>query len=364
MKNFNDNKHCVILAGGKGKRLWPASRENRPKQFLDFFSTGRTLLQTTYDRMASIIKAQNIIITTIEEYASLIKEQLPEVPETNILCEPVSRNTAPSVAWALCRILHRNANAEVAIVPSDQMVTDEKAFCNDIACGFDCVTANDTVLAMGVKPSRPEPGYGYIQKDGQCLSHKIYGVKSFTEKPQREFAQMFMKSGEFLWNTGMFIAKGEHLWNCLCKIFPPVLREIESKEGEYSIAREEHLVEERYSVYPNLSIDYAILEKTKGVCIMQCSFGWADLGTWHSMYETMSRCNGDNVVLSEKVLLDDCKGNIIKIPDDHIAILNGLDGYIVAEKGNVLLVCKKEDSSALIRKYVNEVQMKDGEKFI
>ncbi len=364
MEKFNDSNYCIVLAGGKGKRLWPASRENRPKQFLDFFSTGRSLLQATFDRMVSVIPAKNIIITTNIEYTGLVKEQLPEIYETNILSEPVSRNTAPSVAWALHRILHQNERARVVIVPSDQMITDENAFRHDVTCGLDWVTANGNILAMGVKPSRPEPGYGYIQKDGVKLTDCIYSVKSFTEKPEREFAKMFMNSGEFLWNTGMFIARGEHLWNCLCDIFPPVLRALDNGDKGYSIAREESCIEERYSVYPNLSIDYAILEKTKGVSLMQCSFGWADLGTWHSMYETMSRGEGDNVVLSNKVLLDKCHGNIIKMPDDHIAILNGLNGYIVAEKGNVLLVCKKEDSSALIRKYVNEVQIKEGEKFM
>lgn len=364
MEKLNDNNYCVILAGGKGKRLWPVSREDSPKQFLDFFSTGHTLLQSTFDRIRAVIPQENILIATHSDYVTLVKEQLPDVAEQNILSEPVARNTTPSVAWAACRIMHRNKKARLAVVPSDQMITDETAFATDMLRGLEWAATHDAPLAMGVKPSRPEPGYGYIQKGDEAEIDGIFKVKSFTEKPEREFAKMFMESGEFLWNTGMFLARCEVLGDCLKSVFPPVLSTLDTAAEGYSVELEEKCIEENYPVYPNLSIDYALLEKYDGASLMQCSFGWADLGTWHSMYETMSRVEGDNVVLSSKVLADKCKGNIIKIPDDHIAVLNGLDGYIVAEKGNVLLVCKKEDSSALIRKYINAVQMKDGDTFI
>lgn len=365
MENINKNNYCLILAGGKGKRLWPVSREDMPKQFLDFFSVGKTLLQQTYERMAKIIDAKNIIVATNREYVKLVAEQLPDMPEENILAEPVNRNTAPSVAWATCRILHRNQDANLVVVPSDQMIVNEESFDKNVLTGLDWVALNDGLLTMGIKPTRPEPGYGYIQISDEKISEEnISRVKSFTEKPEREFAKMFMQSGEFYWNTGLFLARCSYLRECLKKIFPPVLRTIDSDDVDYSVEKEEKCIEEHYSVYPNLSIDYGILEKSDNVYVMQCSFGWADLGTWHSMYETMSRGAGDNVVLSKKVLLDKCTGNIVKLPDDHIAVLNGLDGYIVAEKGNVLLVCKKEDSSALVRKYINEVQMEHGEEFL
>lgn len=365
MERLNKNNYCLILAGGKGKRLWPVSRENMPKQFLDFFSVGKTMLQQTYERMEKLVDSNNIIVATNREYVELVAEQLPDVPKENILAEPVNRNTAPSVAWATCRILHRNPDANLVVVPSDQMIVNEDSFGNDILTGLDWVARNDGLLTMGVKPTRPEPGYGYIQiGDGNNPESNICKVKSFTEKPEREFAKMFMQSGEFYWNTGLFLARCLYLRECLKKIFPPVLRIIDSDDVDYSVEKEEKCIEEHYSVYPNLSIDYGILEKSNNVYVMQCSFGWADLGTWHSMYETMSRGAEDNVVLSKKVMLDKCTGNIVKLPDDHIAVLNGLDGYIVVEKGNVLLVCKKEDSSALIRKYINEVQMEQGEEFL
>ncbi len=362
MKNYNDNDYCLILAGGKGKRLWPVSREAMPKQFLDFFSTGQTMLQQTFQRMAKFISPQNILVATNRDYVLLVKEQLPEVAEENILAEPVNRNTAPSVSWATCRILHRNSEARLVVVPSDQMIINEERFEADVEEGLLWVAEHDSLLTMGVKPTRPEPGYGYIQIGDGEPEGNIYKVKSFTEKPEREFAKMFMESGEFYWNTGLFLARCEYLRECLKKIFPPVLRSVDDEE--YTLEKEERCIEEHYSVYPNLSIDYGVLEKSDNVNVMRCSFGWADLGTWHSMYETMSKGEGDNVVLSDKVLLDKCRNNIVKLPDDHIAVLNSLDGYIVAEKGNVLLVCKKEDSSALVRKYINEVQMDEGDDFM
>lgn len=364
MKDNNKNNYCVILAGGKGKRLWPVSRENTPKQFLDFFSTGRTMLQQTYDRLTGFIPAENILVVTNAEYKSLAQEQLPQLAPENLLAEPVNRNTAPSVAWAACRIMHRNAEARIAVMPADLMIVRDDTFAEDMTTGLNWVAENSRLLTMGVRPTRPEPGYGYIQTGDGETKDNIYRVKSFTEKPEREFARMFMQSGEFFWNTGIFLASGNALRDCLTNVFPAILRKIDTDDGAYTVEKEESYIAENFSAYPNLSIDYAILEKSENVFMMKCSFGWADLGTWHSMYETMARAEGDNVVLSKKVLLDNCRGNIIKMPDDHMAVLNGLDGYIVAEKGNVLLVCKKEDSSALIRKFMNEVQMDDGEEFM
>lgn len=362
--SVNKNNYCLILAGGKGRRLWPCSREDRPKQFLDFFSTGRTLLQQTYDRMAEFIPSENIYISTNYIYGDLVKEQLPELPEINILSEPIFRNTAPSVAWATYRILHLNRDARLVVVPSDQAVFKEDVFRTDVLNGLDFVGANDCLLTMGVKPTRPEPGYGYIQVGEPSERDDVFKVKSFTEKPDRDFARMFMESGEFYWNTGLFLSNVTYLCECLKKIFPPVLRKLEASGAEYSMERELEFIKDNFPSYPNLSIDYGILEKNENVYVMICDFGWADLGMWHSIYESFSKGEGDNVVVSSRVIVEDSHNNIIKLPDDHMGIINGLDGYIVAEKGNVLLICKKEDSSALIRKYVNEVQVKYGDEFI
>lgn len=360
----NTNNFCFILAGGKGRRLWPCSREDCPKQFLDFFSTGRTLLQQTYDRMAGFIPKRNIYVSTNRIYEDMVVEQLPDLPKENILSEPIFRNTAPSLAWATYRILHVNADARLVVVPSDQAVFKEDEFRRNVVEGLDFVCSSDCVLTMGVKPTRPEPGYGYIQLGGPTRNADVFRVKSFTEKPDRDFARMFMKSGEFYWNTGLFLANVKYLALVLSKILPPVMRNLHADDGSYDIDKELEYVKDNFPSFPNMSIDYGILDKNENVYVMKCDFGWADLGMWHSIYESMSKGEGDNVVISSRVMLDDSRGNIIKLPDDHLGIINGLDGYIVAEKGNVLLICRKEDSSALIRKYVNEIQVKYGEEFI
>ena len=333
---LNSKNYCIILAGGKGCRLWPCSRADRPKQFLDFFGTGRTQLQQTFDRFCKVVPKENIYICTCKQYLPMVLEQVPEIGEHNILVEPVNRNTAPSVAWAHIRIRRANPDANIIITPSDQLVMNEEAFLNCMEVGLGYVSGHDVLLAIGVVPTRPEPGYGYIQMGDLSCKPDVYQVKSFTEKPEREFAKMFMESGEFYWNTGIFITYEDEL--------------------EY--------VAKHYPRYPNLSIDYAILEHSEEVYVMKCNFGWADLGTWHAVYECMSAVDNDNVVVDSEVLLEDSHNNVIKLPKGKLGVINGLDGYIVAEQGNVLLICKKGDSSALVRKYVNEVQLKYGEEYI
>lgn len=361
MNNTNNN-YCVILAGGKGRRLWPCSRESKPKQFIDFFGSGRTQLQQTYDRFKEIVPVENIYVNTNDAYIDLVLEQLPDLAPDHLLAEPIHRGTAPSVAWCAHRIIAHNPDANIVIAPSDQTIIGEEAFAECISRGFDFVANNRFMLTLGLKPTRPEPGYGYIQM-GDKVEDGVYKVQSFTEKPERDFAKIFVDSGEFYWNTGIFLSNISYLRECLKQIFPVVLRKIDT-EREVSLQEELDFVKENFPSYPNLSIDYGILDKNDNVYVMRCGFGWADLGQWHSIYEGMSKGTGDNVVIGSKVIAEDSRNNIIKLPDDHLGIINGLDGYIVAEKGNVLLICKKEDSSALIRKYINEVQVKFGEEYI
>lgn len=359
----DNNNYCVILAGGKGRRLWPCSRSNYPKQFIDFFGVGRTQLQQTFDRMAKIVPADHIYINTNEEYVNLVKEQLPEVSADNILAEPIHRNTAPSMAWTNHRISMMNPNACIIATPSDQAIFNEEAFRKNVLEGLAFVAENNHFLTMGVKPTRPEPGYGYIQM-GDVYSDNIYQVQSFTEKPERDFAKIFMESGEFYWNTGLFLSNVSYLRECFCKILPPVLRDYDKKYPEFSVETENAYMKESFSSYPNISVDFGILEKPSNVCVMRCDFGWADLGTWHSIYEAMQKGEGDNVIVDSDVLMENCSNTVVKVPKGKLAVLNGLDGFIVAESDNVLLVCKKEDSSALVRKYVNEIQMKKGDEFV
>ncbi len=358
-KNF-----CVILAGGRGRRLWPVSREDHPKQFLDLFGTGRTQLQTTFDRFAKLLPKENIYVCTCREYLEIVMGQLPGIPEQNIVIEPIHRNTAPSVAWATMRIIRQNAKANIIVAPSDQLVLNDEAFAHSIEVGIGYVSENNVLLAMGVKPTRPEPGYGYIQLGDLSCKPEVYMVKSFTEKPQREFAQMFMDSGEFYWNTGIFISNAYYLTKTFEHLFPEVQRSLKEEHPDYTYEEEIAYVIENYPRYPNLSLDYAILERSRNVYVMKCNFGWADLGTWHAIYEVMSKVKDDNVVMDSEVLLEDCHNNIIRLPKGKLGVFNGLEGYIVAEEGDVLMICKKSDNSSMVKKYVNEVRLKYGDEFV
>lgn len=364
MEKTESKNFCVILAGGRGRRLWPASRNAYPKQFMDFFGTGKTMLQTTVDRFCKILPKENIYICTCREHLPIVKEQLPCLTDENILVEPIHRNTAPSVAWANMRILRRNPEANIIVSPSDQLVIDEESFFRSVTVGLGYVSENDVLLAMGVKPTRPEPGYGYIQLGDLSCKPDVYRVKSFTEKPERDFAKMFMESGEFYWNTGIFISSARHMIMCFESIFPVVLRNLRLNHPNYTYEEEMAYVEENYPRYPNLSLDYAILEQRRDVFVMKCDFGWADLGTWHAIYEAMSKVDDDNVVLDSLVEMEDCHNNIIRLPKGRLGVISGLDGYIVVEHENVLMICKKGDSSSLVRKYASEVQMKYGEEFV
>ena len=356
--------YCVILAGGRGKRLWPCSREAMPKQFIDFFGTGRTQLQATYDRIVKMLLTDHIYVCTCREYLDMSREQLPDVPERNFIVEPINRNTAPSVAWAAMRILKREPESNVIVLPSDQMVLNEASFTHSVELGFSYVAENDVLMVMGVKPTRPEPGYGYVQMGDLSCKPEVYAVKSFTEKPEREFATMFMNSGEFYWNTGIFLSKVSYLLSSFEKIFPEVLRPLRYEKVDYTYEEEMEFVTRNYPRYPNLSIDYAILEQSRNVFVMQCDFGWADLGTWHAIYESMSKVEGDNVIIDSKVEMEDCSNNVIKLPKGKIGVFNGLEGYIVADSEDVLLVCRKNDDSSLIRKYVSEIGLKYGDEFV
>jgi len=361
--SLSKNYYCIILAGGRGKRLWPSSRMERPKQFLDFFGTGRTQLQTTFDRVGKILPKENIFVCTCKDYEHLVREQLPEMKDDRILSEPVIRNTAPAVAWAGVCIHRECEDACILILPSDQIIFNEEVFSKNVLDGLEFVSKNDIMLTMGIRPSRPEPGYGYIQMGEPTPFQGICKVQSFTEKPERDFARMFMESGEFLWNTGMFLCNVVYLRQFMInmiKDMPYRMADLLHMEPE---EKRMQYVNDHYPSYPNLSMDKAALESSDNVYVMLCDFGWADLGTWHAVYECMQKQEEDNVVIDSEVMMEDCKGNIIKLPKGHIGIINGLEGYIVAEEGDVLLICKKSDSSSLIRKYVSEVGIRYGEKF-
>jgi len=364
MTTNNEHFYCVILAGGKGRRLWPESRMARPKQFVDFLGTGRTQLQQTYDRFAAFLLPTNIYVCTVEEYLPLVKEQLPEIPVEHILSEPIARNTAPSVAWANKRISTMDKEASIVVSPSDQLIDGAEAFRKNMLAGLEFVSTHEELLTMGIRPTRPEPGYGYIQMGEAMGAEGVFRVQSFTEKPSREFATMFIESGEFYWNTGLFLSNVQTLSNTFTSLFPEVLRKLDRVKPGYTIDDELTFVKNHYPAYPNVSMDLGVLERCENVCVMGCDFGWADLGMWHSVYDAMSHGVEENIVIDSRVMLEDCKNNIIKLPKDKIGVISGLDGFIVAEHDNVLLICPKEDSSSRVKKYASETAMKFGDEYV
>lgn len=341
-------KYAIILAGGKGRRLWPVSRKNLPKQFIDFFGCGKTLLQQTYERMQKIMPKENILVVSHTAFEDILHEQLPELPHDNLILEPINRNTAPATLMALRSGIIPD-DGDVIIVPADQVVMNEDKFKDAINNATDYIDCFDHVLTMGVKPTRPEPGYGYLQM-GELVSPTpehpnptTHHVKSFTEKPERDFARMFMDSGEFLWNTGIYMAKANYITQQLTTIMGV------DEDMDYSMS-------------PNLSIDMAILEKMPEKVVMECSFGWADIGAWHGIYEAFCNADVDNVLVNKKSRLrtENSTHNVISLPDGKLAVISGLSGYIIAEKDNVLLICQKEDSSAMVRKLLGKIENEEG----
>ncbi len=325
---------------------------------------GRTQLQQTYDRFLKILPKEHILVSTNVAYEDFVREQLPDLPQENILAEPINRNTAPSVAWASHHVLLDNSDANIVVAPSDQAVFDEAAFARDVERALDFVTEDRKALVLGVKPTRPEPGYGYIQTGDEAGAEDVFKVKSFTEKPERQFAQMFMDNGEFYWNTGVFISNAQFMIDSLRSLFCEISDRNDLAFSGAEVGDEAEYVRNNFDAYPNVSLDYAVLEKTAGVSVMISHFGWADLGTWHGIYESLNKGGEDNVAIDSKVMFENCSNNIVKVPKGRFAVINGLDGYIVAEQDNVLLICKKEDSSALIRKYVNELKVKEKNEYI
>lgn len=346
---INSNNYCIIMGGGIGSRFWPYSRKSRPKQFLDFFGTGESLIQLTYHRYCKVVPPENVFVITNIQYKELVQQQLPQLPEDHILLEPTRRNTAPCIAWASMHIQKLNSKANIIVAPSDHLILKEDEFINSLSKGLEFISQSPRLLTLGIKPNRPETGYGYIQID-EHLQNDFYKVKTFIEKPELEFAKVFIESGEFYWNSGIFLWNVETILNTFNEIMPEIFQRI--AQGE-----------EGFASCPNISIDYGIMEKANNVYVQLCNFGWADLGTWNSLHEVAPKDMNQNVSTHGNVLLYNCNNNMIAAPNGKLVVLQDLENYLVADTENVLLVCKKDDENA-IRKYVNDVQVKLGEKFI
>ena len=358
---MKDN-YCVIMGGGIGSRFWPFSREDRPKQFLDFFGVGRSLIQQTFDRFNQLIPTENIFIATNKSYADLVKEQLPEIKENQILLEPTRRNTAPCVAYATYRILAINPNANIVVTPADHLILSEQHFLKNIQTGLNFVAKHPSLLTLGIKPNRPETGYGYIQSQ-EGGTDNIQKVKTFTEKPNHDLARVFFESGEFYWNSGIYIWNVQTILEAFKKHLPVIAHNMDSGIDLFNTPKEKAFIEEHYPMFQNISVDYGIMEKAENVYMLMADFGWSDLGTWGSFYDLSEKDENQNAVLRCKSLLVESENNLLTLPENKLAVIQGLNDYIVAESDNILLICKKSDEQR-IKQYVADVAMKYGEKYI
>ena len=404
MKN---NNFCVIMAGGIGSRFWPYSRNNKPKQFLDFFGTGRSLLQMTVDRFRPLMPIEHIVVVTNVAYREQILEQIPDMKPEQVLCEPARRNTAPAIAYAVAHIKgmlrqeaiaagvldkddpmdlsHEYCDANIIVAPSDHLILNEQEFQQVVRCGLAFIGAHDSLLTLGMKPTRPETGYGYIQvnKDrcaerpsddcqtadasevptaGETPASPVVPVKTFTEKPNLELAKVFVESGEFLWNSGIF------LWNMrtICSAFRSFLPEMDrlfrSGAKVFGTAGEEAFIQEKFPTCPNISIDYGVLEKAQNVYVLPADFGWSDLGTWGSLYDLSEKDEQKNVTLHCEAMYYESESNVVTLESGKLAVIAGLKDMIVAESDGVLLICPK-DHEQNIRNIVTEVTEKYGGKY-
>jgi mannose-1-phosphate guanylyltransferase len=356
---INPNHYCVIMAGGIGSRFWPMSKSDFPKQFHDVLGTGKTLIQQTFDRFEKICLAENIFVVTHEDYKQLVKEQIPAITDAQILCEPSRRNTAPCVAYAAYKIHEINPAAQMIVAPSDHLILKEEAFVATVVEGLS--KAHDNCLVtLGIKPSRPDTGYGYIQFVDEENDGRLRRVKTFTEKPDKELAKQFIESGDFYWNSGIFI------WNTKTIIaqfeahLPDMARLFEEGRGIYNTKREVNFIKSTYETCTNVSIDFGIMEKATSVFVVLSDFGWSDLGTWGSLYTHLNHDKNNNGVTGKKVRLYESEGNIVHVPKNKLVVLQGLKDYIVVDANDVLLVCKKDDEQK-IKQFVIDIKHEFGD---
>jgi mannose-1-phosphate guanylyltransferase len=362
MKN---NYYCIIMAGGIGSRFWPLSKISKPKQFLDILGIGKTLLQSTFERFNKIFSAENIFVVTSSIYEQLVVEQLPQISRSQILLEPIRRNTAPCIAYASFKIRESDPDAVFVVAPSDHLIIDENAFLAEIRKGFSFVEENDVLLTLGLQPTRAETGYGYIQFEKNEVLPAIENlrkVKTFTEKPDSELARVFVESGEFYWNSGIFLWSANAIIKAIETYLPEVAQHFNAK-GIYWTEKETDAIIKIYSNCRNVSVDYGIMEKAENVYVLTADFGWSDLGTWGSLYEHAPTDKKGNAVEGENVFLYETNNSVVKFPGDKIVVLQGLDDYIVVESENILLVCRKGDEQK-IKNFVNDVKMKLGENVV
>jgi mannose-1-phosphate guanylyltransferase len=360
------NNYCVIMAGGIGSRFWPVSRTEHPKQFIDILGTGQTLLQQTYSRFLRICPKENIFIVTNEAYEKLVMEQLKGIASNNVLQEPARRNTAPCIAYACYKISAINPKANIVVAPSDHLILKEDTFIKAIRSCFKKAVMEDCLVTLGIKPTRPDTGYGYIQFVESPVKEKdtrMKKVKTFTEKPDMEMAKFFLQSGDFLWNSGIFIWSARSIITAFWLHMPEMAMLFKNGINLYNTPKEKAYIDNIYPQCKNISIDYAVLEKAGNVYVRSSAIGWSDLGTWGSLYQHIGKDKSNNAVVGKNVMIYNSENCLVNVPKNKLVVIEGLKDYIVVESDNILLICKKEDEQH-IRQFVNDVKTTKGDRYV
>lgn len=358
---MNNNNHLIIMAGGVGSRFWPMSTPERPKQFIDVLGIGKSLIQLTVDRFDTIIPVENVWVVTSEKYKSIVKEQIPNIPETQILMEPCMRNTAPCIEYVSRKIYAKNPEANLVFSPADHIVLDVNAFREVIKNSLEFTENRDVILTLGMMPTRPETGYGYIKSCGSQQSadnsqqtsethieaqgrvSNIHKVEAFKEKPNLETAKSYLAEGGYYWNAGIFIWNAKMVVNTIAALVPELDSVFDKIEHYFYTEHEQNYINQYFPTCPNISIDYAVMEKSKDVFVYPADFGWSDLGTWGSLYTHLEQDENNNAVVGQNVNMVDCKNCVVHTPSERKVVIQGLDNYIIAESDNTLLICKKEE---------------------
>ncbi len=351
------------MAGGIGSRFWPMSRSEYPKQFLDILNIGKTLIQHTYERYKKLVPKENIYIITSTEYIPIVKKQLPQIAAENILGEPSRKNTAPCVAYISFKLLKKDPLANIIVAPADHLILETEDFINIANKGLDFVSKNNAIVTLGIKPTYPNTGYGYIQYETEQSSKDIYKVKTFTEKPNVELAKTFISSGDFLWNAGIFIWNIKTIIPAFEKYLPEMYEVFVGEKDKFNTKDEAEAIEEIYPQCTSVSIDFGIMEKADNVYIIPSTFSWSDLGTWNSAWENMEKDYLGNAVVGKNVMIMDATKCMVQAPDHKLLVLQGLDDFIVVDTPDALLICKREKEQE-IKEFLTEVKRNKGDKYL
>lgn len=348
------HNHLVIMAGGIGSRFWPISTPECPKQFIDVLGCGRTLIQLTTDRFKGVCPPENVWVVTSAKYAQMVREQLPDIPADHILCEPCMRNTAPCIAYVSWKIKKKDPHANMVVTPSDHIVMDVKEFQRVIRASLNFTESSNAILTLGMKPTRPETGYGYIEADlgrAAIADKEIFEVDSFKEKPALDIAKQYVAKNNFFWNAGIFIWNVNTIVNAIRMYQPAMARIFEDLLPYYYTDKEQEMIDKKFPGCQNISVDYAILEKAEEIFVLPADFGWSDLGTWGSLHGQLQKDLYGNAMVGRDIRLFETHNCVVNVPDEKIVVVQGLDGYIVAEKNGNMLICKL-DEEQLIKEFL------------